>query len=149
MTFEASGGANPGAPPFTLGAALAILVSESRLANGNEEKAWVEPAASYLRSLRERVRILNSPEKLEAIFNGLPAQQCETQKTFLAENEDFFLAYFLAGPNAANGCGNLFRHLNNCFDCFEEFSGVMQQYYQTLQDLSPRADKLSARGAGT
>lgn len=151
MTLNASGGANPETPPLTLGEALAILVSEGRLANGSEKQAYGEPAASYLRGLRERAQALYLPENLEAIFNDLPAQRCETQKTFLAENKDFFLAYFLAGPHAANGgnaCGNLFRHLNNCFDCFEEFSSVMQHYYQKFRELSPRAGKLSARGAG-
>jgi hypothetical protein len=142
MAFFASGGVSPETPALTLGEALAILAVESRVADGNHGQTFAGPAESYLQRLRERAQTLRSPENLAAIFNAVPAQRCEIEKTFLAENEDFFLAYFLASASSANGgssCWNLFKHLNDCFECFEEFSNVMQNYYHKFQELSNRS----------
>jgi len=141
MAFFSSGGVSPETPALTLGEALAILAVESRVADGNHGQAFAGPAESYLQGLRERAKTLRSSENLPAIFKAVPAQRCEMEKTFLAENEDFFLAYFLVSAPSANGgaaCWDLFKHLNDCFECFEEFSSVMQNYYHKFQELSNR-----------
>jgi hypothetical protein len=141
MAFSASAESSSKTPALTLGEALAILAIERRVANGNHGHVppLSAPGENYLQALRERAQALSLPENFEVVFNALPVHRCETEKTFLAENEDFFLAYFLASSNPANGgnaCLKLLKHLNDCFECFEEFSAVLQNYYHKFQELS-------------
>jgi hypothetical protein len=130
--------------PLTFGEALAILAIEGSIANDNHGQSLSASAQSYLQALRERAKTMCLPENFAAVFEAMPVQTCGTEKTFLADNEDFFLAYFLASSNPAedgNACLNLFRHLNVCFGCFEEFSTVMLNYYHKFQELSNGSDE--------
>lgn len=66
----------------------------------------------------------------------LPKHRCQTDKSYLKDNLDFFLALlFLKTHGEFNMCEHLFTHLNACYHCFEEFSEVMRYYFHTLESL--------------
>jgi hypothetical protein len=122
-----------------LGKALAYLKAErarGKTCYGEELSATEK---SHLQFLRERVQAMSSPDDVNRVLQALPERCCQTEIPFLAGNEDFFLARFLCHSQDGNGsddCERLFKHLNDCFRCFEEFSLVMLEYYHQSQGLS-------------
>lgn len=66
----------------------------------------------------------------------LTKYRCQTGQSCLKDNLDFFLALlFLKTDGASGACEGLFKHLNVCYHCFEEFSEVMRYYFNTLKSL--------------
>ncbi|MCK6623122.1 MAG: hypothetical protein HUU32_16090 [Calditrichaceae bacterium] len=71
-----------------------------------------------------------------ARLEQLTKYRCQTGKSCLKDNLDFFLALlFLKTDGDSNVCECLFTHLNACYHCFEEFSEVMRYYFNTLESL--------------
>jgi hypothetical protein len=122
--------------PLTFGQALAALAAEAGQAAENRETLFHAPENGYLASLRERLQTLEAPERLEAVWQAVPERCCNAEKPHLSGNQDFFLASLLLKPAAANDQrdnARLFKHLNDCFWCFEEFCLVMRDFYHQSQ----------------
>lgn len=89
---------------------------------------------SYVKDLRIRSIALKSARGEARLFNNIPEGACYTDKPYLADNTDFFLALFLNESDSA-ACSKLITHLNNCYSCFEIFTGVVRDYYRQYQQI--------------
>ncbi|MGH7453376.1 MAG: hypothetical protein ACRENG_18645 [bacterium] len=125
-------------PALTLGRALAVLEAERNAVPPGNSPPFPPSDCDYLQTLRERLQALRQTEQSRMMFAFIPAHDCETEKSYLADNVDFFLMCFLIKPQAEDGgndCQRLFMHLNDCFLCFDEFSLVTRDYFQMTQEL--------------
>ncbi|MEK7729330.1 MAG: hypothetical protein AAB354_13030 [candidate division KSB1 bacterium] len=132
---------------LSLGQALAILdAHDHNLGNGNAAGRLFAPAEDvFLNSLRERRKILHTkPHLVQEVFNAIPEHGCEEEYSFLADTIDVFLVYLKNSPHAAKEstgeCSRLFKHINNCFLCFEEYSLVHRDYWHKLQELRGKGE---------
>ncbi|NIV95796.1 hypothetical protein GWN42_24130 [candidate division KSB1 bacterium] len=115
---------------LSLGSALAFIKKED---DGTASENRISPAhETYLQPLRERHKFLtDSPQEVERIWKSIHKKGCHREKTFLAENGDFFIVFLLLGIHAEqeeNHCKRLSEHLNNCYRCFEEYADVMLDF---------------------
>ena len=121
---------------ISFGQALAILEFEQT----NSQSAQINlsaVSAEKLQNLREHVKIFQG-RKLDVVLQKYPRGLCQTERPFLHDNEDFFIALLMFKiRDEQNGkhCNPLLEHLNDCFLCFEEYSEVMRDYYSKSQDL--------------
>ena len=114
---------------ISFGAALAILVRQHSTpdieTNGPDTDG-------RLTELAETWQLLaNSPDRIQEILDAFPEASCHEETCKLADNYDFFMAYFLGGllnNMRENTCHRLFIHLNDCYRCFGVFSDVMRDY---------------------
>lgn len=92
-----------------------------------------------LHALRERRELLHADAGLVAtILAALPQHCCEQESCLLTNNSDFFLIYILDALHAQEspgGCFRLFRHLNCCYMCFEEYNPVARDYFHMYHKL--------------
>ena len=54
---------------------------------------------------------------------------CSINQPFLENNEDFFIALF-SDTKHDDACIRLYKHMNDCYPCFEIFSQVLRDYYR-------------------
>jgi hypothetical protein len=125
---------------LTLGRALAYLEAERTNGKSFDAQGLAPAEKSYLNVLRERVQTMRSHDSVDEVLQALPEQCCRTETPYLAANDDFFLACFIFpcqsdGGDGSDGGERLFKHLNDCFRCFEEFCLVMLEYYHQSQGL--------------
>jgi hypothetical protein len=117
-----------------LGSALAFLSLEGRA----DESVLTQAQKDYLQTLSERFAQLDDGKKIEKIYLNIPRNRCVSQKCFLEDNIDFFISYVLSSEkhnSSDKKLSRLFRHLNDCYGCFEVYIEVMRSYYHTLSDL--------------
>jgi len=88
----------------------------------------------YLTHMKERHRQLHSDGQLIKILDRLPGQPCFIGQPFLEGNEDFFIALF-SEVKHDEACIRLYKHMNDCYACFEIFSQVLRDYYQHGENL--------------
>jgi hypothetical protein len=123
----------------TLGQLLAYLGAEV-----TDDKAHVMSQLSvgdemYLQTLRKRIDEISSEDQAANIAVKIPKIRCQSEKPFLIKNEDFFLSLFVIGHQKGGNekyCKQLSKHLNDCFQCFEFFTKVLQDYYLTIHELT-------------
>jgi hypothetical protein len=92
------------------------------------------PESGYLTHIQERYRQLHSDGQLLKILDRLPGQPCLIDRPFLEGNEDFFIALF-SNTKHDEACIRLYKHMNDCYPCFEIFSQVLRDYYQQGEAL--------------
>ena len=68
------------------------------------------------------------------IIKKLDRNECSFEAPFLKDNSDLFLL-LLFQKEIPELCTNLGKHLNDCYQCFQIFSQVMQDYYQEYQNM--------------
>ncbi len=123
---------------LSLGQALAWL----ELEDGRPHNAtpFIHQDNALLRALRERRNQLRAHAHLiQEILQTVPEFGCQGESAFFADHSDLFLANFMHPPPAAmeslDGFTCLFKHMNNCFLCFKEYSLVLRDYFHTKQAL--------------
>ena len=115
---------------------LAVEITTERVSNWPELN---EHQKNSLQTLRDRRQEILSNASVDRIFKAIPAYACQTEKTYLLNNEEFFIAHFLITTEdgkADKYCERLSRHLNDCYTCFELFCDVMRDYYSKFRQLS-------------
>jgi hypothetical protein len=113
-----------------LGWALAHLESEQL----SQSTQLNETDRCYLDQLVQRLDDLKKNGRVATVLTKIPAQSCLHNHPFLENNDDFFIAFFTSSKQE-NACINLFKHLNDCFHCFEIFSQVLRDYYHSNEQL--------------
>ncbi len=122
-----------------LGFALAHLTVEITTARVSNWPELNEHQKNSLQTLRDRREEIISNASVNRIFKAIPAYACQTEAAYLLNNEEFFIAHFLItnqNSKADKYCERLYRHLNDCYTCFELFCEVMRDYYNKLRQLS-------------
>lgn len=126
-------------PPLTLGQALATLAATERSINFSANGALPAPVEdAHLNTLRIRLRTMRGANATAGAWQALPERCCEATSPFLVDNYDFFLRgiFFPARIETDDGYDTrLFKHLNDCYWCFDEFCQVMRDYYNKSQEL--------------
>lgn len=132
---------------LSLGHALAALDAQDYNPGAGETTAFFFTPAekAYLRSLRERRHaLLQHPHLVQHLFETIPEHGCDRDYSFLADTIDVFLVYLTNLPHAAQESTGefapLFRHMNNCFLCFEEYGLVLRDYWRKSQELRGNGD---------
>ena len=87
-----------------------------------------------LSEFRSRLKDLTAGSDRNLIINALDHQECTLEAPFLKDNSDIFLLLLFQKENPQL-CANLGKHLNDCYQCFQIFTQVMQDYYQEYQNL--------------
>ncbi len=83
----------------------------------------------YLEHMKDRFKLLNGNGKMVSLLENLPDRTCLINQPFLADNEDFFIALF-SDTKHDEACIRLYKHMNDCYPCFEIFSQVLRDYYR-------------------
>ena len=115
-----------------LGQAMAILEAELQNKKAQESYSIDE---GYLKDLRHRTEALASDSNaIQNLIQSIPLHTCFSEQPFLAENVDFFLVYFFVLPTKQDItfiCERLWKHLNDCYRCFQAYAEVMRDYCNT------------------
>ena len=130
-------------PAHVLGSVLAELKIHRREPDSIKVKRDVVRSLSQTEkeilkiAIKRLETLATSPGKLW-LSEHLVEYRCQTDKPFLQGNLDFFLL-LLFGRSDVQGrqCQQIFRHLNFCYRCFEDFSEVMRYYYLRLREHDP------------
>ncbi len=110
---------SPNAPGWIAGKIQLSEAEKKLLEFANKRLGEIAAAPGFLAQLEQLIKY-----------------RCQTDKSCLKDNLDFFLALlFLKTDGASTVCECLFKHLNVCYHCFEEFSEVMRDYFNTLESL--------------
>jgi hypothetical protein len=119
---------------MTFGSALAFVSCEGM----SDDSVLTQSEKDYLKTLRERYIQLDDRKRIEKIYKNIPRNRCVSQKCFLDDNIDFFISYVLLSEkhySSDRKFSSLFKHLNDCYGCFEVYTEVIRNYYYTLNDL--------------
>ena len=87
-----------------------------------------------LSQFRNRLKDLSGSPDRNYIIEKLDQTECCFEAPFLKDNSDLFLLLLFQKEIPAL-CTNLGKHLNDCYQCFQIFSQVMQDYYQEYQNI--------------
>ncbi len=107
-----------------------------------KEKSFLEnypESINYYNSLKARFnKFENDPNLTNSIFNSIPKQCCQANKSFLKDNDDFFIAYTVLSKKEdihINNAKQFIHHLNNCYWCFIEYNQFINDEYFTNKGL--------------
>lgn len=96
------------------------------------EELMREADNEALRSLYHQYRNLSASHHFDF---EIPTTSCPMDCVFLQKEPLFFFLHFLQGY-AVNlnetSTKQFIKHLNDCYPCFEAYSAVFREYYQTL-----------------
>jgi hypothetical protein len=122
-----------------LGRSLARWMSAG---NGDAQRT-----AGTSRALKEEIRMLEERFRGRAGWKSgerggtrLPEGECGQARAYLDGNMDFFLD-LLTSRDHRSVCPGLIRHINDCFRCFEIYSGVMRGFTLERRKEDPAASK--------
>lgn len=118
-----------------LGAALAYI-KLNKYPNKIKGKELSDQDIKYIQSLRTRYEYLLTRGSVEKVFQSIPKYSCESTSQYLAGNVDFFISYVLLSDEQElleKFSTSILKHLNDCFWCFDYFTDVMREFYQTTQ----------------
>ncbi len=122
-----------------IGHALAYLSTEVETNQTASQVGLSATASAYLQSLREiRQEIQSGNHRIPDIIDSLPQASCRTDETYLRNNHDFLIALLLIcrdDGHDSEHCNRIYRHLNDCFRCFEEFCQLLRDYQHKSQEL--------------
>jgi hypothetical protein len=123
----------------TLGHFLAYCYSQKSMDDIEKSDQFSNSEKQEIERLRRRSIEVIASGNSNKILNMIPGKACHFEKSFLANNEDFFIALIFDSKNAAefeHKCLHLFRHLNDCYRCFEIFHHTIRDYYFKSIELS-------------
>lgn len=130
-------------PAQVLGYVLAELKilsreSGSTKAKGNTAANLSQEEERLLKIAARRLETITASPDRPQVSEHLVEYRCQTDKSFLQGNLDFFLLFLFERSEARDRiCQRVFQHLNICYQCFEEFSEVMRCYYLRLREKDP------------
>ncbi len=123
---------------LTLGKALAYIETEM-MAKIPQNAPPLAPSDNLLlQNLKNRLQNIEHSHSVLHIVSDVPKHQCSWATPYLADNSDFFLAHLIVrNANCWHGLNleQQFKHLNKCFNCFEIYCQVLQDYYHTCQEI--------------
>lgn len=123
-------------PNLSLGYAMAYLKMSQ---NGPIMQNIPFPDAdrTRLQALAERKNMIVAEQRSAALIDAIPASPCIPGKYFLSQNDDFFLNHLVSDSKDSKDpeCEKLFRHTNDCFRCFVEYSNVLRDFYHMSAHL--------------
>lgn len=123
-------------PNLSLGYAMAYLKMSQ---HGSIIKDITFPDAdrTRLQVLAERKNMIVAEQRSVELIDSIPASPCVPGRYFLSQNDDFFLNHLVCDPKDSKDpeCEKLFRHTNDCFRCFVEYSSVLRDYYHMSEHL--------------
>ena len=108
----------------SLGWALAHLQTERKV----ESAQFSEADKNYLHKIVSRYDSMKNNGSFYEALEALPTHTCSFDHLFLQNNEDFFIALF-SNTKHDEACIRLYKHMNDCYPCFEVFSQVLRDYY--------------------
>lgn len=125
------------ASELILGRALAYLSAERNGISRIDASQLSSNESEIFGLLRDRMKLMHTG----ADFTGmLPPGPCETDKPYLKNNEDIFLAMLILASHDSElkgECNKIWTHLNDCYRCFDYFCKVMRGYsLKTLELLN-------------
>ena len=115
----------------SLGWALAHLQTEKKVAVAE----FSEADKDYLDKILNRYDSMKNNGSLNKALEALPTHTCSFSHLFLQNNEDFFIALF-SNTKHDEACIRLYKHMNDCYPCFEVFSQVLRDYYHCGEELT-------------
>jgi hypothetical protein len=93
----------------------------------------------YIKDIYQRLR--QSKSDRTGVYD-IPDTACK-DRVFLEGNDLFFVWHILIEKNHDRvDCDPLFRHLNDCFSCFQIYSQFLKGYYQGRQDINERIKEI-------
>jgi|GEM_PF-2203424 len=119
---------------LTLGQALAYLEIELMGRKAQPAEPFAPSENIFLQNLRSRLQNMQHSHAELLLSTDVPKHECHSATPYLADNSDFFLAHILI-RKGNSGPEPPFKHLNDCFNCFEIYCQVMQDYYHTCQEI--------------
>jgi hypothetical protein len=93
-----------------------------------------------IRTLEERFRGRAGLKSGESGETRPPEGECGQDRAYLDGNMDFFLD-LLTSSDHGSVCPGLIRHINDCYRCFEIYSGVMRGFTLERRKEEPAASK--------
>jgi hypothetical protein len=126
-------------PTNALGRVLADLQVRQKKVKKNSNFAFIgqlsDAEEKFLEKLQDRLTELRNASNRNQVFTRLIDYRCQTNHSLLEGNIDFFLVcLFLHTEKTSSGCDKFFKHLNICYQCFEEFTEVMRAYTNRLAE---------------
>jgi hypothetical protein len=118
---------------FNLGKSLAHLRIVDEFANDADFIRRFENDRDLIK-FKDRLKDLSTNSEYNLIIEKLDHNECSLDAPFLKDNCDLFLL-LLFRKEIPQLCTNLGKHLNDCYQCFQIFSQVMQDYYQEYQQI--------------
>ena len=115
----------------TLGWALAHLQTEKKQASAQ----FSDADKDYLHKILSRYDSMKNNGSLNEALRALPTHSCSFDDLFVQNNEDFFIALF-SNTKHDEACIRLYKHMNDCYPCFEIFSQVLRDYYHCSEELA-------------
>ncbi len=115
----------------SLGWALAHLQAEKKVQSAQVSEADKD----YLHKILKRYYLMKDNGRLHEALEELPTHTCSLDHPFLQNNEDFFIALF-SDTKHDEACIRLYKHMNDCYRCFEIFSQILRDYYHHGEELT-------------
>ncbi len=116
---------------LTLGQALAYLEAELTVREPKHTEHLTPSETAFLQNLKNRLQKMELSQSAPQILSAIPKHECHSASPYLANNSDFFLAQLIMrkkhNPRSID-FEQPFKHLNFCFQCFEIYCQVMQDY---------------------
>lgn len=115
---------------LSLGRALAYLSAHQNGSTAVDIKNLNPAELKTFELLKERLDSLKILPHSN-IFQQLPQGPCEIANPYLLNNEDVFLEMILLAPQrdkSKRECYQIWKHLNDCYQCFDYFCRVMRGY---------------------
>lgn len=129
------------ASELILGRALAYLSAERNGISRIDASQLSSNESEIFTLLQDRIKLMRSGSDFTKM---LPPGPCETDKPYLKDNEDIFLAMLILASHDSElkeECNKIWRHLNDCYRCFDYFCKVMRGYsLKTLELLNKEKD---------
>ena len=119
---------------LTFGEALAYL----NAIDGNGKSLYLSslPASAqdYINNLSRFRDDMNNEKTIIEIFRTIPEYACQSSKPYLSDNFKFFIALLII-KSENYSCGQLTKHLNNCYSCFDVFCHVLRDFFRASNDI--------------
>jgi len=122
---------------ISLGCKLAYIAYEQELGS---DKIYTHMSRDELKSIEElknKLKQIRSDDFSDDIFEHIPDSPCHSEQTFLLDNFGFFHSILLnrTAIPSEKSCYRFTRHMNDCFQCFEEFCHVVRDFHFKYNEL--------------
>jgi hypothetical protein len=119
---------------ISLGQALAYLQAMNSNESHKASKSLSDSAKKYINDLNRFRSDPHNEELIKDIFSKIPEHTCRSDKSYLSNNFQFFIA-LLVIQSEHYSCERLIKHLNSCYSCFDVFCQVFRDYFHTSNNI--------------
>lgn len=122
---------------LSFGKALAYLAAHQNGSTSADISNLSDEELRIFEMLRERLNTLKASRYLD-VSQSLPAGPCILDGPYLEDNRDIFVEMvLLAADNhdLKEECNRIWKHLNDCYRCFDYFCRVMRGYSLTTLEF--------------